>query len=224
MNKKYKVVMLPTNEKTQIYRCRTGGLGYYENHTTYTVNNQGQHLNILSDDEIKEGEYWYDVVTEKIQQAKNSIFDCWREYVAKRGHAKKIIATTDQSIRDEIAKRPIEQQYSMPCISNKFIKQFCEMNGIWEVMVEYEFICPICGALNPTGNKFRCGAVNCSGVPEWKLKVNPDNTINISTIKESYSKEEVYEKLHNLMDFINHRENQVILSRPHFDNWIEDNL
>ena len=74
-----------------------------------------QHLYILSDDEIKEGD-WYLLDDNTINKASANL--------RYKNHEKKIIASTDSSLK-------------LPRPSNEFNKKYCEEGGINEVLVEY---------------------------------------------------------------------------------------
>ena len=178
MKKPSQVVMLSTNEKAKIgdivmskfddihILTKNDGKEYAKTVTS-------QHLYILSDEEIKEGD-WYLVsggVGLKIGAYKsdgNTPINDW---------CKKIIATTDSSIKIVYdGKTPISENwngYLLPQPSQSFIDKFVEEYNyrgdvITEVMVEYESI----GAYaNPKYDS------------DYQLKINSDNTINISNSK-----------------------------------------
>lgn len=77
-----------------------------------------QHLYILSDDEIKEGD-WYLLDDNTINKASANLNMDWY-----KNHEKKIIASTDSSLE-------------LPRPSNEFKKKYCEKGDINEVLVEY---------------------------------------------------------------------------------------
>ena len=165
MKKKCKVVMLPTDEKANVYLRRDGELRFQDWNKKDTINfpeiKQGQHLYILSDDEIKYGD-WIMFKSDykgqeeigkalmignelciQIQNTKKSgslTFPYPRNFT---NDVKKIIATTDQSLKLDCYQLPdFTTQCSLPKPSNEFIKEFCKKGGIDEVMVEYEEILP----------------------------------------------------------------------------------
>lgn len=123
--KKCKVVMLPTEKKSII-----GGIvkRSVDNklvlHTDVTQwHGINQHLYILSDEEIKEGDWKYNSKLDfiwkhnrlnKAQELKNI---CHPE-------TRKIIASTDVNL-------------NLPVPSNVFLSIYCEKGGIDEVFVEY---------------------------------------------------------------------------------------
>lgn len=145
-----------------------------------------QHLYITSDDEIKEGDWVIETLNKVIFQVKNSTND-YRDSTFK-----KIISTTDKSI-------------DLPEIPQSFINQYIESynkgNVITEVMVEYEQFFDICPEIDDVR-------------ANYKAKINPDNVINISTIKDSWNREEVIE----IIKIINSH------SKESVNKWIEQNL
>lgn len=168
--------MLSTNKKAQLHLDNEGI------HTVNRVDNSILRHNIYftSDDDIKEGDWYYDIYDE-------CIYPCM-EIPPFEGTFKKIIATTDTSlsikIREDDGFRA--RNKSLPKPSESFIKKYVEEynkgNQIVDVLVEYEY---------------RHG----NSVPypktldgEAVLKVNPkDNTINIKQAKNSWTQEEVEE-------------------------------
>jgi hypothetical protein len=114
MLKNCKTVMLPTNEKAPINLTNQGLLF---NSPDYIGKNQ--HLYILSDDEIKVGDY-------TIDNDGNLPFQIHANIVRyKQGKYPKIIASTDSSL-------------NLPSPSQAFIEKYCEVGGIDEVLVKYE--------------------------------------------------------------------------------------
>ena len=164
MKKLAQVVMLPTNEKASLKlgqnRLLVNNTFGYDSHFT------NQNLCILSDEEIKEGDWFYDLDTKYIK-IKQSWENSHLEF-----NGKKIIATTDRSLKIEIFGLGETAMCSLPQPSQSFIEKFVEEynkgNVITEVMVEYESI----GAYaNPKYDS------------DYQLKINSDNTINISNSK-----------------------------------------
>lgn len=191
--KRTKVVMLPTNEKASLKLGQNGLLVYntlgYDSHFT------NQHLYFLSDDEIEKGDYF-------INRLDSQIRICiGREYFNKNKE-KKIIATTDMSLKQEIFGLGETAMCFLPQPSEGFIKKFIDAynNGkpITEVIVEYNHILSTTGLNN-----------------EW-LKVASDNTITIRKMKDSWTTEEV---VNLLQQFNNDKPGKFDCS-----NWIEQNI
>jgi len=230
--KRAQVILLPTEQRSHIILdTRVNELQYhtldknnddYQDKTIKTFH----HLYIISDDEIKEGEYGigYAVGIRGVG-AKHFVFkneDKVGKLQSICNGAKKIIATTDTALKTtiqcNIGLGYIEMTESLPQPSQQFIQKYIESynNGviITEVLVEYEE--------GKTTYKILSG--NPYYTTEYKLKVNPkDNTITIKKLKDSWNKEEVIEILkqfndrHNTFFFGKDKETLV-------NNWIEQNL
>jgi len=140
MYKKCKVVMLPTNEKALIYQSKLSKiLGIKRDKKIINSRVIAQHLYILSDNEIKEGDWYYSYLL-------NS------RYIAPKGFTKskltnpkseyKIIASTDPSLNKWIKLNPGELLQSLPSIPQSFIEEYVseynKENKIEEVMVKYQ--------------------------------------------------------------------------------------
>lgn len=208
MFKKCKVVMLPTEKVTQIYIARTGGLGYYNKPTTYTVPGQGQHLYILSDEEIKEGDWTYSFQLAIFKNAFGPLGSVIGsdKFIKEELGAKKVIASTDSSLE-------------LPRPSDSFIKKYCELGGIDEVRIEYEDV-----------------EVYTRDIPRHllspddrdiihKVKVAPDNTITIKKIKDNWNRTEVLDLIESFVLSTHH----IPLNKhPERDDainkWIKENL
>lgn len=213
MKKSAQVVMLPTNEKaniwldnfgTGLYNCPTGATGVIY-----------QHLYILSDEKIKEGDWVYDVcdgivkVEHEYQLSYIMVFkiDC-----------KKIIATTDRSL-EVVSKgiNPVYEKLPQPSTSflEKFVEEYNKGNVITEVLVEYnEPITEIPKPYKPYSEVEHLDST---------LKVSKDNTININMPKDSWSREEML----NLLESAWNGGALYGSSKPnshYFDKWIEENL
>ena len=218
MKKPAQVVMLSTNEKASLKLGQNGLLvdttfGYVSHFTN-------QHLYILSDEEIKEGDWFVGFADGSIKpfvmQADESTVEINNWQLNKKGYSsnKKIIATTDRSLKVFIHTTmaiDMDDCYeSLPQPSQSFIEKFVDEynkgNVITEVMVEYESI----GAYaNPKYNS------------DYQLKINSDNTINIINSKERWSREEVVEIFNKMFstDIID-----AYVKKVDFDKWIEENL
>ena len=196
------LVMLPTNEKADLYRPFVSDKLYHniskiDKASSYTDVDY-QHLCILSDEEIKEGNYFYHKTlgilkcnsTETTPLTKSVYLYYYAkdniEYRIDSRECKKIIATTDKLIL-KISKSINKEQFPdilVPQPSQSFIEHFVSEynkgNIITEVVVEYET------------SKLEENHVN----PIYqRLKVNPDNTINIKSVSK-------YEDLYKAIDKI----------------------
>lgn len=233
--KKCKVVMLPTNEKSKLVlsfkeksfnQLVEPKLTLIEESNYQLSNIQSQHLYILSDEEIKEGD-WYINTWEDGQpmlckvNSKEEANDCNR-----LNHCcKKIIATTDKSLvhlnccvsKEGLIKANEgcreRNRCSLPQPSQSFIEKFVEEynkgNVITEVMVEYETITKRYGS---------CSIGEGVTMNVEQLKVSKDNTITIRKVKDSWSREEVI-ALITKFNWDADATNDIWK-----DKWIEENL
>lgn len=116
MKKRAKVHLLPAYRLKEIETT----LHVRGNHdTNYTPHN----IYITTDDEIKEGDWYYWPVTKTVQRLK--LTEIEKEYGKSLSKdCKKIIATTDP-------------EFNLPQPSKAFIEEYCKAGGIDEVDVEY---------------------------------------------------------------------------------------
>ena len=226
--KKANVVMLPTNRKTNGTICKditgkdrminikSNGLMEHEDYI-------GQHLDIISDDEIGLFDWVYnnkENIVEQINSKAQLIFVL--EENKENQTFKKIIATTDTSLyihQKETISLP-ERVFYLPQPSKQFIRKYIEEynkgNIIEDVLVEYKF------------NDFKFMATLCTTKEEeYILKINSkNNTINIKKVKDSYTKEEVIEFGNKVKEYCKDGWKSDSLHRVFFewDKWVEENL
>ncbi len=172
-----------------------------------------QHLYILSNEEIKEGDWYF---------ANNNIFradDIFNEGNNPNIHKyPKIIATTNPELMDNnVLCNDIQLPQIPQSFIEKYISEYNKENKIKWVDVEYE---EIVGDIQLAGRDREIG-----GLHEINLKLRKDNTIIIHKIKDSYSKEEV-QLLCEQSFALGCTTNQKELPTPRtiFRRWIEENL
>lgn len=224
MFKRAKVVMLPTNEKADKGNICFGyyGLQMLKHSDGKTIANK-QHLYILSDDEIKEGDWFI-----QSNSVLRTCFDLeWKGFY-------KIIATTDNLkvtlsdyTKDSITYTKFDEILPKPSQSfiNKYIDEYNKGNIIIDVLVEYDEM-----YLFPDGSYSR-SAQNMLNVKAVDLlKISKDNTITIKKIKDSWNRDEVITfglKCVNLgMDLENNplpRLNEMS-GKDYYYKWIDENL
>ena len=197
--KRAQVIMLPTGSNLEFPYIAQNVFNKQLTivNSTFAINCelQSQHLYIISDDEIKEGDWFINLFNNVIVQAHNWI------YVST---CKKIIATTDTSL--EIVSKGINPVYEkLPQPSQQFIEQYIESYNkgkvITDVLVE----------------------LKSSGLHYFNedLRINPkDNTIIIKKLKDSWNREEVIELMKKYCIDI-HR---YTINSNDFNKWIEENL
>lgn len=216
MKPRCKVVMLPTTSISQVILTSSKDLLYFvKNNKSKYVNYHNQHLYILSDEEIKEGDWYYNYDYNYIKQClemdkeliKNALFyELGSTVFDYSKDCKKIIASTDKSL----GLLEIEQD---------FIKEYCEKGGIDEVMVDFDNICKdeiqkkVC---------YNCKE-DCNLVP----KISPNNTITITPVKDSWDREEYETGLRKAFQAgenygsLPFSSNKNVLDQ---DAWIKENL
>lgn len=169
--KRTRVVMLSTNEKASLLLGTSkGGLLIKSNRgVSNSTHLKNQHLYLLSDDEIKEGDWFLE------KGLRISVFP---NYLTDTNECKKIIATTDKSLVVSKDTGIVGIEYNLPQPSESFIQKFIYAynndDPITEVMVEYNHL------------------QSTTDLNEEWLKVNSsDNTITIRKMKDSWTREEV---------------------------------
>lgn len=185
------------------------------------VSNNGIHLYILSDEEIKEGDWFY--TGKHIRQCEKDDLNslgCTSftgvAFLFIQPHFKKIIATTDKYL----AIRPyISFPKPSPQFIQKFVKEWNNGNKIEWIDVEYEKKC-----VNLPCHKHPNGLfINI-------LKVDSNNNIIIKETKNSWSREEVIQLClkmqHEYPKFCSESHYQPNLKEiaEWTDNWIDNNL
>lgn len=126
--------MLPTDKQSELvlHKSSNALIHYDEARRVAPDDFQNQHLYILSDDEIKEGDYCLDTINKEIIIAPLGGF--------KGKSIKKIIATTDTSLNHSLdIARPYPLVYSIPTsFIETFIKSYNEGKQLKELLVVYD--------------------------------------------------------------------------------------
>lgn len=213
--KKCRVVMLPaSNTDTLIWKEHwEDGSIFYD--PSYKDDCIPQHLYILSDEEIKEGDWCIDPEVCELFQCKQNL-----------SHEDVYIDTNDK-IRythcdpHEVYKiiTSTNPELNLPRPSDAFLKAYCEKGGVNGVLVEYKY-----ETITTGSDEF-----NLSEEDQLMLKVASDNTITIKPIRSSWSREEVIKLLKEAKSSI--REHTGVdncgcccYCSLDFDKWIEQNL
>jgi hypothetical protein len=202
MKHKIKVVMLPTEDKTHIFQCRNGQILYAENTGTNTSFSTYIHLYITVSQDvepIKDGDWFYNSFSDnqpKIQQRKGNWRQCFNQ--------KKIISTTDPKLT--IFNTIDDKTLYIPQVQQSFLKEFVA-NPDGEYKIEYE-----------TKDMGHCTIKYDRYLTI--LKLNQDNTVNITSVKEKmYSRREVLLLLHDLSRHLSPNNTTIDLT-----DWIKENL
>ena len=191
----FKVVMLPTDKESAVF-LKTDGLLDCRHYPAFQENRyvgvQYKHMYFLSDDKVNEGDFVYDFAHGKIGKFNG---------LAVNGghfsdHAKKIIATTDDSLKLECSGCRFHKNnssviytcscQSFPQPSFDFIEHYIESynNGkkINDALIEVNLLCCQTGI----NCGFPCnGDCNIIAVPE--LKVDKNNVIAIKKINDKWN-------------------------------------
>lgn len=238
--KRAQVIMLPTENKTYIGKFLKDE-PYLALYTWYLENlnipnqRQGHHLYIISDEEIKEGDWFIGDNTSVKQCTSNNAenINFKGGWYSGSSNCKKIIATTDTSlnlhcnckITCKTTKEFCNEYKTLPQPSQQFITKYIEEynkgNIITDVLVEYEEI--------NVGPNLKQNLRYYPDNFELKLKVNSkDNTITIKRIKTSWNREEViallklFEKdIENSMDS---DDDGNTFNNIDSNKWIKENL
>jgi hypothetical protein len=231
MFKKAKVVMLPTNQKAGlVINPSTKKIQYidFERSSKYytDVAFVCNHLYILSDDEIKEGDW-------VIKNGHTTVYRIEKD--SRIDNCKKILASTDKSLSlvctcgatkvvntglcsecHLFTNIPLLPQPSQAFIE-KYITEYNKGNIITDVMVEYDEWYE-----EDTSRNYIPG----KGQPAIKftqLKVDKNNKITITRIKDSWSRDEVIYLCGKA--FFQGKNNYLQNEKAkNFDKWIEENL
>ncbi|MFW6225973.1 MAG: hypothetical protein ACOC3V_03365 [bacterium] len=215
MFKRAKVVMLPTNEKAgTIWLNTKGQLLHTHVSDEYKELYKPQHLYILSDEKIKEGDWMLRLYDNTIHQATRGDVRLFNEN--KNGHKddfRKIIATTDKFL---CLPKPSDS------FIQKYIEKYNEGKSITDVLVEYWTYTP---GIDEDGYGFPVG--HPITIPSVSTK---DNTITIKKVKDSWTEEDVSTKLNklaiDLFEYVSNKEPNGLdpLEESWIKKWIEQNL
>ncbi len=203
MLKKTTVVMLPTNEKAQLWKDLKGELYFEPIATGNLVKNANQYLYFLSDEEIKEGDWYLTFDGAGFHRVIMMPRRCEDENYSFL-YCKKIIATTDSSLQIKLMEPHKDEfgdirynkfQSILPQPSQSFlevfVKEYNKGNIIKEVMVEYDIHHGIKTSIEEIRQLREENGWDRKLIDEV-LKVNPkDNTITIKRVKDSWNREEV---------------------------------
>lgn len=207
--KNHQVVILPTETKSKLYQLLTDKKLYIGDNIPQSDSQRpNQHLYILSDEEIKEGD-WY--IGER--NTGPQLLQCKEikegmviptessKYPYNIGECKKVIATTDSSLTQLVqtlhGKAFVSKELPRP--SDAFVQKLVEEcnkgNVITEVLVEYEGIEWLDRPL------------------EYFIKTAPDNTITIKPVEKTW--DDIFK---NFQQLLNKTTQEV-----NFKTWLQNN-
>lgn len=224
--KRAQVIMLPTNQSnivlinpkkefligTETYKSLLqGGKDWIYNSSITDNSSIPQHLYIISDDKIKDGDWYYNNLYKEIYKCNNKEKYRTENYlsnpIAEKHRNKKIIATTDTSLTIGMTEGNV-YYISLPQPSQQFITKYIEAYNKSEVITDVLV-------------KQRLSFDAWHRIAEEELLINPkDNTITIKKLKDSWNREELLEymwKAYKEADTIFVEEAGL---RREFDRWI----
>jgi hypothetical protein len=214
-----KVVMLPTKDKTHLVKHATSTLLYYYNNLKEANDKKmycNQHAYVTVSQDVIGGKevYYIDKFTNKVTSSGGA------EYGSKQDV---VIATTDPKLEASstgyAGDRARTFYEKLPQIQQSALKKFVDNpDGEWEV--EY------C-----RDEESMMKNIETKGeISSWKLKLNQDNTVNITVVeKKMYTKNEVESLLHRAVNDSHCTSNSV--KQPNSNKcadftikWIKENL
>lgn len=212
MKKTFKVVMLPTEKAINDYSLvllpknklqimsPTDMIDYLDSQSDAT---KRQELYILSDEEIKEGDWCINIKKDKTFQYNQKIYAIIWAY--EKQECEKIEATTDKSIyyKDDIAQDTKDLPQLPESFIQAYIKSYNEGKPITEVDLEMEEL-PSFGTIPDS----------------YIIKTRPDNTVIVRQSK-MYSRGEVVNLFNKYVEDLHNPKTSGFRG---FYEWIEDNL
>lgn len=198
--------MLPTKEKAVsdiVLHKRTNELrklvGVIKENPAFTP----QHIYVFSEEKVKKGDWYY-------SKGINSIFQAQIFPLACKD-AKKIIATNDTSLitigLDSFSGAPSRLPQPSPEFISVFIREYNKGNIITDVMVEYTSFSEERGFVGRTQEE-----------TELHLKVDKNNYITITKVKDDWSKSKVEELIESFISY-----HKMDKTNPITKAWLEHN-
>jgi len=229
--KRAQVIMLPANiaksEYNQLWLDKNGTL--YNATAVKSVKSHEdtkfQELYIISDDKIKDRDWYYNSLYNEIYQCNNKEKFRTEIYVnnkLEKVRHKKIIATTDTSLKRAVPQEQLGEKfndyYPLPQPSQQFIEKYIEEYNksnvgsnnftITDVLVEYE---------NYTKGNLYGNPMMIKPEVLNRLKLNPkDNTITIKKVKNIFTLEDMKSAFDAGMN--------CPIAGATFEEWIKINL
>ncbi len=208
--KRAQVIMLPNNKSTTSI-LKSGITGKLDGLPFLKENKSDFYcdLYIISDDEIKEGDWCLNISKNIIYQKDKLPMDImWKKIIATTDTSLTLSSTTNYNGKSIIFDNYIKLPQPSQQFITKYIEEYNKSNIITDVLVEYE---------NKFDGKEYVDDQDAYGYDKFKqvLKINSkDNTITIKKLKNSWNREEVIK----LLKSITYTEFQKL------PDWIEENL
>lgn len=218
MKKTHKVVMLTTEKASRLaYISLTSLLQYTKNEATLEykdrpkAGNKPQHLYLISDDEIKKGDWCILLDDTGIPFSHHP--QKWDGNGKVNKGCKKIVATTDLDIVFPVNKFPHMPQIPVGFIE-AYIKAYNEESPITEVAVEYE-------KQNTSIVHAIMNIMNNEDSFEYVLKTRSDNTVVIHQSR-LYTRDEMEQCFKAGMKLQSTKGPSSTREAPGFDTWINN--
>jgi hypothetical protein len=194
------VMLLPTEDKKALILSylTDKSLRYFPNEYWSNRDLSKRHLYILSDDKPQVDDWYYCFISGKVLQHKNN---CSKAYYDS-DKTKKIISSTDPSL-------------GLPQPSPQFIQKYVELFNKGEVIEEC-----LVDYYSKLGERF-AGVVFTEKELNYEPKVDKQNYITITKVKESWSREEVIELLLKAIDICEEEVSRALIDK---DKFIKENL
>lgn len=234
MKKTFKVVMLPT-KKASLFNLDKDKLKRSINPigNGYNGTYMPQHLYIISDEEIKEGDYYILRPESKIKQSWNTLPINPREWV-------KIEASTDKQLSEDYKRY---EPHHLPQIDESFIQEYIKAYNEGKPITEVDL-----EMVNPFHQNDDLTQKEIEKM--WFIKTNPDNTVIIHKsneldkilknanplnkeiveleyqISQMYTKDDVIKLIESkINEYTNGAECDIEYNALfNFKDWIQDNL
>ena len=233
MKHKVEIIMLPAKQEGKKQSYSSGVYFDGNKYTRFNTTNskcREQHLYaVVSQDvePIKESDWFLNEMKSLFKADANYIANSAKENMSAH---RKIIATTDPKLRiktgepymsQDLMKIIVHPDKKIPQLQQSFLKEFvANPDGKWEVEYEEIIRCYNCNKLEEDCINT---STNCIGYFEGndKLKLNQDNTVNITPVEEKmYTREEI---IAFALKAWNQGERQH-LNHMFFNDWIKENL
>tara|TARA_R110000772_G_scaffold17946_3_gene50133 strand:+ start:222010 stop:222690 length:681 start_codon:yes stop_codon:yes gene_type:complete len=225
MNKLTQIIALPTEEDSGIYKSKYGRAINIREDLFTNQNWQAIHLYITTDEFINEGD-WYISITHTMdgRDIKPQIWKNAGNPCVEQPMGGKIIATTDRSLKipngkpyesQDLVKVIVRPEKSLPQPSTSFIKEYCDRNGLDEIMVVFNEVNHCCGAQGfGQGLDDRCPACK-DDLPTPKL-VN--NEIIILLSKNTWNRKEIIDLFYDFALY------KTSLNIDQVNDWVNENV
>lgn len=206
MNKSCKVIMLPTNNVigVTLWLNPNGQLLHTKMPDSQNGKYKGQHLYIVSDEDVVEGDYHIasHIIKEFPYKCLAYTDKEQLDAIQEIGGALKVIATTNKDLVIE-GKAPsgdIAWRHPYPQPSESFVAyyvtEYNKGNMIDEVFIERELRTKIGDVLIKDQSDYDFYLKECMEM-EYRVKINPDNTVNL-IIKDLTYWEQNAKELYNM--------------------------